>query len=104
MMTNEEDSEGKENSDPHPPPRLKKLPRVFYNKKTKKQLQEKCRELGLSISGTEEQLKDRHKAFVLLYDAERDADRQRSLTELLKVFNDRERAIRVSILLLTGGA
>ena len=97
-------TEEKENSDPElsqPQPQAlklrKKLPTTFYNGMKRKKLQEKCRELGLSERGTDQQLKARHQEFVNLYNAECDSSYPRSTEELVKIVHDRETAIRVSV-------
>ena len=95
-------TEEKENSNPElsqlqPLQTRKKLPTTFYNGMKRKKLVEKCRELGLSEWGTDQQLKARHQEYVNLYNAECDSCYPRTVEQLVSIIHGREMAFRVSL-------
>ena len=65
---------------------------IKYTGKKKKQLQELCKNDGLSTQGNEDEVKARHQAFVNFWNAELDSDQPRSPSQLVEEFNQRERA------------
>eukprot|EP00934_Nitzschia_sp_Nitz4_P009248 Nitzschia sp. Nitz4//scaffold22_size323478//285509//289544//NITZ4_000585-RA/size323478-processed-gene-0.425-mRNA-1//1//CDS//3329543171//9238//frame0 len=71
-----------------------KLPMQNYSGKNKKKLQELCRRDGLPTTGTEADLKNRHQAYVTLYNSEFDAVHRRTPAELVEVIVSREKIRR----------
>ena len=72
---------------------LKRRRRVMYNHyKKHKELQDLCRQEGLSTHGTDAQLRQRHADFCLKINAECDARYPRTLEQVLNDFNSQEHA------------
>ncbi|GAX15333.1 hypothetical protein FisN_8Lh374 [Fistulifera solaris] len=78
-----------------PPRRMTKKNPVLYHSLKKKQLQELCRKEGLSIHGSDTELKLRHQAFLELYNAECDSRTPRTHAELLQDLAHREQQRRL---------
>jgi E3 ubiquitin-protein ligase RAD18 len=76
-------------------PRLKKMGKTIYHGLKKKQLQDKCRQCGLSTRGDEKQLRERHQEYVTLYNSECDSFQPRSKEDLLRLMQEREKARKV---------
>lgn len=76
-------------------PISEKKPKIFYTKQKRKQLQELCRQEGLSEMGTDAQLADRHRRFVTMWNAEldcEDVNKRKRPTELREEFRKQERS------------
>lgn len=71
---------------------LKRKASTRYHKMKRKKLVELCENEGLWTTGTDNELKERHKNFVLLYNAECDSTHPRSHAEILEEFTNREKA------------
>jgi hypothetical protein len=69
---------------------MTKRAKTSYNSLKKKQLKELCQKEGLPTTGTDEELKARHRAFITLYNVECDSTRPRSKRELLRDFLKQE--------------
>ena len=78
--------------------RLQKMAKTAYHGLKKKQLQEKCRQCGLSTRGDDKQLKARHQEFVTLYNAECDSFHPRSKEQLIQLVQEREKARKVRMI------
>ena len=75
-------------------PISKKYPKTFYTKMKKKDLQQLCRNDGLSDSGTETDLTERHRRFVTMWNAELDCQNiqlRKRPSELRREFLQQER-------------
>jgi zinc finger of C3HC4-type, RING/SAP domain len=71
-------------------PTMTKRAKTSYNSLKKKQLKELCETEGLPTTGSDEELKARHRDFIRLYNVECDSTRPRSKRELLQVFMKQE--------------
>ncbi len=74
----------------------KKRARTHYNGLKRKQLADLCAAEGLSTTGSEQELRSRHEAFITLYNAECDSFHARTAQELVLEFERRERALKVN--------
>eukprot|EP00594_Rhizosolenia_setigera_P012008 CAMPEP_0178971950 /NCGR_PEP_ID=MMETSP0789-20121207/20658_1 /TAXON_ID=3005 /ORGANISM="Rhizosolenia setigera, Strain CCMP 1694" /LENGTH=557 /DNA_ID=CAMNT_0020659175 /DNA_START=41 /DNA_END=1710 /DNA_ORIENTATION=- len=73
-------------------PLLKRKPSTRYHKMKRKKLVELCENEGLWTTGTDDELKERHKNFVLRYNAECDSTHPRSHAEILEECKNREKS------------
>lgn len=97
VQAGEEEAEYKDDSDcciVESERRRDKKSRRHYAGMKKKKLQDLCREEGLSTTGSEKDLAERHKAYVTLWNTECDSLRPRSQGELVAEIHSRERARR----------
>ena len=69
-----------------------KRSKPHYASKSKAQLKKLCRDEGLSIAGTEVELRQRHTDFIVLYNSECDSYTPRSVQELVDIIHAREHA------------
>ena len=74
---------------------LKRKPTVSYHGVKPKKLREMCKHEGLSATGSDAELKHRHSEFITLYNAECDSEHPRTVNELIKELNGREKSIKV---------
>ncbi|KAL7571382.1 hypothetical protein ACA910_007690 [Epithemia clementina (nom. ined.)] len=74
------------------PPLQRRRPYVYSHYKKRKQLQELCRIEGLSLAGSETELKERHAAFLLKVNAECDSRHPRTHAQVLAEFQAEEAA------------
>lgn len=88
----QEDSDEEEENEQQPVVQRKKKRRPHYKNLKKRQLQDLCRTEGLWTSGSEKELKERHEAFVTLYNADSDSFAPRAQAEIVKEIHDREQA------------
>jgi len=73
---------------------LERKRRLLYNNYNRKQMQQLCRQEGLSTDGSEDVLKERHRAYCSKINSECDAALPRSPAEILQEFNREEAAQR----------
>lgn len=78
------------------PPVLTKKPKPIYANKNRKRLQEMCEKEGLPTKSSDsiQELKDRHEAFINLWNAETDAIHPRSARQLVEEIMNREQQRR----------
>ena len=77
--------------------RLRPKPTAHYHGMKKKALQDLLKKDGLPTHGTDVEMKERHQEFLLLYNAECDAQYPRSNEEILQTLLQRESKRKVSI-------
>ncbi|ACI65472.1 predicted protein [Phaeodactylum tricornutum CCAP 1055/1] len=77
---------------PLPPPPLVPQRSLNYHGLKRKRLQELCQQQGLDTTGTDETLKNRHRAYVAFHNAHVDSVQPWTAAELIRIFNQRERA------------
>lgn len=65
-------------------------PTPHYHGMKKKQLESLCRDAGLPSNGSEEELKERHRNFILLWNSECDSETPRSEAEIVREIIRRE--------------
>lgn len=70
--------------------RLRPKPTPHYHGMKRKEIQNLLKKDGLSILGTDAEMKERHKEYLLLYNAECDAQYPRSNQEIVKTLQQRE--------------
>ncbi|XP_069142173.1 uncharacterized protein [Argopecten irradians] len=73
-------------------PKRKHMAKLVYNIMSEKNLRKKLKEDGLSSKGDKQTLINRHREFVLLYNAECDSLNPRPVKELIKELEDVEKA------------
>ncbi|NXM78102.1 RAD18 ligase, partial [Serilophus lunatus] len=71
--------------------RRKPMPKVVYNLLSDRELRRKLRELGLSSSGSRQQLVRRHQEFVHMYNAQCDSLSPKAVTEVVKELEKNEK-------------
>jgi Zinc finger, C3HC4 type (RING finger) len=68
-----------------------KKTKPFYNNKTKKQLRELCHTAGLPDHGSDDELRQRHQAYITLYNSECDSVEPLSVRDIVKTIIQREK-------------
>jgi len=76
------------------PSKIRRLPKGIYHGLKKKQLQEKCRKIGLNANGNDDLLKARHQEYIRLHNAQCDSFYPLPKSALIDEVHERERTKR----------